>query len=156
MLRFDGGEFYPANGQDAQKIPMCEDEHITSTRPNATEHTVGSIADVSQGLARRATVARKNSNPAHLADFRSALAFVLAIIPLYQVRIDFSERAESRQLTGSLGALERTGEHLHKDQALQSGPQTSRVLFPAFRERNVSSAGVLSRDAPGRFSVPGQ
>ena len=92
---------------------------------------------------------------AFLADFYSALAFVLTVVPLHQVRITGCDGTKARQFTGPLRALKRTGEHLHETQALQSRSQTSRVSFSLVRERNVGSAGVLAGDAPGRFSVPG-
>ena len=114
---------------------------------------VGSTADGIQGLASWPTLAKEIPVRAFLTDFFSALAFVLTVVPLHQVRIDGRDGAKAGQLTGPLRAPERIGEHLHEARTLWSRSQTSRVSFSLIREWNVGSAGVLAGDAPSRFSV---
>ena len=96
----------------------------------------------------------QSGRSAWISALRAALVF--AVVPFDQIAIDFRRRAEAGQLAGARRALQRTGEHLGKRHSAQPLAKRAGVPFAALGQRQIGQPGVLAREAPRGFAVPGQ
>jgi hypothetical protein len=79
----------------------------------------------------------------------------LAVVPFDQVGINFGDASKARQFAGPPGALQRTDKHLGEDESPKSFSESSGNLLAVLGQGQIGRPGMLSRKAPGRFTVPG-
>src|SRR5262249_32487209 len=91
-----------------------------------------------------------------LVDFSGCHSLVLAVVPLNEVRIYVSRRAQAGQFAGPPCPLEGAREYPGESQALEPFPQAAGIALAALGERDVGQAGVLAVDSPRRLAVAGQ
>src|SRR5258708_31117587 len=124
--------------------------------PHAAEAATGPRADSCQRFSAWTAVAKELPVGPLLLNLLGGLAFIVAVVPFHEIRLACRDRPEPRQFAGAPGALERTGVNLGEGQTLQPLPQPPRVVLAALRQRQIRQPGMLSRQTPGRFAVPGQ
>ena len=81
---------------------------------------------------------------------------VVTVIPFDQIGIDFGHSPEAGQFARPPGTLQRTGEDVCERHPLKPLAQATGIPFAMLGERNVGQAGVLARQAPLRFAMPGK
>jgi hypothetical protein len=91
-----------------------------------------------------------------LANRRGLEAFVAAVVPLSQIRIDAGLLAQASQFTGAAGPLQGAAQHQGKTAVRQRRGEQAGHRFAMVGEGDVSAAGVLTREAPFRFAVANQ
>src|SRR5438552_16335572 len=110
----------------------------------AIDDAVGPCAHLVRCLPAGAPVAEQIPIRAFLQDLDSAAAFILAIVPLDQIRIGLGLLAEACELACPDGALQRTGEYLCKAQPAQPGPECPGIGFAPLGQRQIGSPGMLA------------
>ena len=85
-----------------------------------------------------------------------AQTFIVTVVPLDQVAIDFGYRTKPRQFTGSSRALQRTRQHFRENRSGQPFSKTRGVALAAFRQRQIGKSCMLTRDTPGSLPVARQ
>jgi hypothetical protein len=75
-------------------------------------------------------------------DVGRAKTFVVSIVPLGQIRFDYREFAQPRQLTCLPSALHRAGEHLCETDLAKTRAKFPRLVFAAHVKGNVCATGV--------------
>lgn len=80
----------------------------------------------------------------HNTNVHRALSFVVAVIPLRQVRLDFGSRTQTGQITCSPCPLKWAREDAVESNGAEALSQLARVLFPSLGQRNVGSPRVLA------------
>ncbi len=117
VLAEAGVEAEEGRGEHAQRVAVAEEGHVAvhEVGPHLVDDLLGAGRDLLDGLAGRDAgphaVGEDLPGAADLgADLRRRDALVGAVVPLPQQRLDL-EVAETRELRGALGALERGDEH---------------------------------------------
>jgi hypothetical protein len=87
-------------------------------------------------------------------DLSRGETFILAIVPLHEIGVNFSDGAESGQFTRASRALQRTREDLGEFQAAQPSPKRAGILSALLGQWKISQPSMLTREAPSRFTVP--
>src|ERR1700730_5407973 len=151
-----GFEAEPARGEHAQNMRAGEHQDVTPDRADPVDDAVGPCSSLVRSLPTGAAVAEQKPIRTFPQDLDSPAAFILAIVPLDQLRIGFGLLAETCQLARPDGALQRAGEDLGKAQPAQPRPERPGIGFATFGQRQIGSAGMLARQAPGGLAVPGQ
>src|SRR5215470_13119549 len=78
---------------------------------------------------------------------------VIAIVPLDQIPVDFSDSSKAGQLTSASDTLQWAGKHLGKTQSAQPFLEPPRAALAAFCQRQVGKSRVLTRESPRGFPV---
>ncbi len=119
MLGLDDGEADPATSQ----LAVRKERDTALQRAQMGDEAVSAGGDLPGGFAVRATIAKEVPAGPGDADVHGALAFVVAVVPLGEIGLDLRGLAQTAELTGASGALQRTGEHMIKaDAAEMRGP----------------------------------
>lgn len=87
------------------------------------------------------------------ADLGSRLPLVGAVVPLEQIGVDDSARAETGELAGAPGTRERTSKHSLEVNASKALAETAGISFALRGQRQVGPPRVLTRKAPGRLAM---
>jgi hypothetical protein len=80
--------------------------------------------------------------------------FVLSIVPLQQVWVNFS-CSKSSQLTGSSSTLQRAGKNFGEGQPLQPFAESRGVSLTVRSEWEIGEARVLAGTSPSSIAMPG-
>src|SRR5208283_1351114 len=137
-------------------MPVRKNQHVAPDGAQPLDDAVGPRADLFRRFSPGAAVAEQLPVRALGVNVRGAEAFILAVIPLDQVGIDFGRGAKAGQFAGADRALQGTGEHLGKAEAAQPPAKGASIPFAALGQWQIGPAGVLPREAPGSFAVPRQ
>src|SRR5437867_2855272 len=89
-------------------------------------------------------------------DVGARATFVRAVVPFHEVGLDFRERGEAGELARSDRPPERAREHCGGPQSLEPLSEPDGLGFALRGQREVGHARVLTRDGPGRLTVPCQ
>ena len=117
---------------------MAEEQDVARQRAEPLHHPVGAGADSRDRLAARAAVTEQIPAGPLAADLVGAPAFVIAVIPLGQVRDGHGPVAEARQLARPPRSLQWADEDPIEDQATEPLAQAPRVVLTApVRRRSV-------------------
>jgi len=133
-----------------------KEQNIARHDPCAAYYAIGSGCDLLWRFATRAAVAEQLPVRTFSKNVWCKATFVLTVVPLDEVTVDFSYGLESGELASPHGSPQRTGEYFRERQPSQSLAQPSRIILPALGEWEIREAGVLTRYGPGCFTVPGQ
>jgi hypothetical protein len=80
----------PAARQYADEVSTCEEQHIAIHRAHPIDDAVRPACHLLRCFASGTTVTEKLPPRPFFTDFRPGSALILAIIPLDEVRVDFS------------------------------------------------------------------
>src|SRR5438309_8915373 len=149
-------ETEPTGGEDAQDMTARKHEDVAAEGTHTADDAIGSYADLVRSFPARATVAEQMPIRALPEDLGGAPAFILAIVPFCQIRIELGLAVEPRELAGADRALQGACEDLGKSQPAQPLSEGPGIAFAALGQGQIGAAGVLARQAPGGLAVPGQ
>ena len=90
----------------------------------------------------------ERGSTARLPNVRRVQSFVVAIVPLRQIRFDFGNGSQLGERTGPPRPLHRAGEHAVESDSAEPFSQLARGLFTLFGQRNVRAAGVPAGQRP--------
>src|SRR2546425_6261126 len=117
---------------------------------------VGARADLVWRLSSRAAVAKQPPVRALGVDVGAGATFIRAVVPLDEIALDLRRGAEASQLARPDRPLQGTGEHRGEGQSLQPLSEPESLGFAVPGQWHVGQARVLTRDGPGRLTVPRQ
>src|SRR5439155_24249219 len=117
---------------------------------------VGARADLVWRLAPRAAVAKQPPVRALGVDVGAGATFIRAVVPPDEIGLDLRRGAEASQLARPDRPLQGTGEHRGEGQSLQPLSEPESLGFAVPGQWHVGQARVLTRDGPGRLTVPRQ
>lgn len=120
------------------------------------DHAIDAGADLLGRLSAGATIGEDHPARSALVDLPRREPFIVAVVPLHEVAVDFGVRAKTGELTGFPSATEWAREHQVERRRRQHRRQQAGQRAAALGERNVRSTGVLAVQAPLRFAVPDQ
>ena len=80
-------------------------------------------------------------------DLPAAKTFILAIVPLHQIRVDHCNGLKAGQFAGAGGAVQGTGKYLHKMELGQSFAKPAGVSFAPLGQRQIGKPRMLARDS---------
>ena len=152
-LRFAYGQFNPTRGQDASEVAMGEERDISSQRPKAKNEPISASGDLRGRFTVRAAVAEEIPVRSRLQNVRGELTFVVAIVPLRQVRFDFGRGSQPGQFTRSSGALPRAGQHPIKPDVPEAMSKFPRPVLARRSQGNIGAAGVPAGERPFGLAV---
>ena len=102
-----GGQAQAARDEHAREVSAGKEEDVSVKRANPFDDAIGAPRDLVGHLAGGAPVAEQLTVWAIGQDLARRAAFVLAVVPLDQIRIDLAACAKTCQLTRSQGPLKR-------------------------------------------------
>jgi hypothetical protein len=118
------------------------------------DNPICSPGNLSGRFAAGATVSINHPAGPRLANIRGPLAFVIAVIPLGQVRFDVGPVPKPRQLAGSGGTLPWTGQHAGKYDVMERRCKRARLVLAMPGQWDIGTTGVLTGKRPLGFSMP--
>ena len=134
-------------------MTVREDRDAALDRADAGDDAIGARGDVPRALAAGTAVPEEHPPRRRPADVRRRAPLVVAVVPLHEVRIDLSRRAETRQVARLPRATERTREDGLERDARQERRQPADLPAAVLRERRVRTPGVPSGEAPLSLAV---
>ena len=93
-------------------------------------------------IRRRDSQCGKDSRRALLINLRRGQAFIVAVVPLRQIRLDPGEGSEAGEFAGPARPLARAREHMAEIDAAKTLQQPARILFSLFGQRHLRMPGV--------------
>ena len=153
MSRFAYGQVNPTRGQDASEMAMREERDVSVQLPKTGNESVRAVGNLRWCFTIWTAVAEEVPVRSRLANVRGALSFVVAVVPLHQVRFEFNCLTQAGQLTRSPRALSGAGQHAGERNLPQTPAKFLRRIFSARGQRNVGAAGVLAGERPFGFTV---
>lgn len=142
MLRLDHWQSDPVRAQHATKMPVREKCDVSLQRTKARQEPVGARGNLRGRFSAGTTVAEEIPTRLPLVDFRGRQAFIVAVVPLRQVRLQPGGGAETGEFAGPARSLARTREHVAEIDAAKTLEQLARVLFAFFGQQQICSPGV--------------
>ena len=136
-------------------MPARKKEHIPRNGANSRHHAVCSRCHLPRHFSTRAPISEQFPVRALSQDVNRAAALILAVVPFDQVGINFGDASKARQFAGPPGTLQWAGEHLGEGESPKSFSESSGDLLAVFGQWQIGTPGMLSRKAPGRFTVTG-
>src|SRR2546422_5440027 len=116
----------------------------------------GARADRVWGPSPGAPVGNQPPVRALGVDIGAGPTFIRAVVPLDEIGLDLRRGAEASQLARPDRPLQGTGEHRGEGQSLQPLSEPESLGFAVPGQWHVGQARVLTRDGPGRLTVPRQ
>jgi len=153
MLRLPHRQSDPASGQDASEVPMGEERGISVQSAETGNEAVSTVGNLGGRFTARTAVPKEIPVRSRPENVRRALSFVVAIIPLRQVRFDFGRRIQPGQLTRSSRALQRAGQHASKRDVPEALSKLPRPVLAVSGQGNVRATRVLAGERPLGFTV---
>ena len=89
-------------------------------------------------------------------NFGSAFAFVIAVVPFREIRLQLRSSPQASQLTGSPRAHRRARQYPCETGRSQTRCEGARLVVSVRCQCEVGDSGVLTGDRPRRLSVPDQ
>src|SRR5215471_10088368 len=101
-------------------MPARKEQRVAIERPHPGDDAIGARAYSCRGLAAGTPIPEQLPVRAFAANLLCGSTFVVAVVPLEQITVDFRGGAKARQLAGPRGTLERAREHPREDYAPQT------------------------------------
>src|SRR6185436_15076703 len=89
----------PACRDHAEQVAVSEERHTSLHATDAVDQSIDAGSDLLRRFPTRTPVVEHHPVRCGAPDLLGGEPFVLAVIPLHEVRVDFHASAESRQLT---------------------------------------------------------
>ena len=153
MLPFDHRQSEPSRSQDASEVAMLEERDISAQRPKTDNEAISAVGNLRGRFTPGTAVPKEIPGRPPFANVRRASSFVLAIVPLRQVRFDFGRRTQAGQLTRSSRALPRAGQPPGKLDVPEALSKFQRSVLAARCQWNVRATGVPAGERPLGFAV---
>src|SRR5713226_3673150 len=109
----------PARGEHSEKVSARKEQDVPFDRPHPAYHPVGPCSDLIRRLPSRAAVAEQLPVRTLGANVSAGAAFIRAVVPFEEIRLDFGHGAEASQLAGSNRPLQGAREHRGERQSLE-------------------------------------
>src|SRR5215471_6043897 len=100
-------------------MPARKQQNVAPDIANPVHDAIGPGTDLIRCFSSRTTIAKQLPARTLLMDLLGTTTLALAIIPFYQIVVGLRVISEPCQLARSDRALQRTGEHFRKSEALQ-------------------------------------
>src|SRR5262245_28745350 len=114
-------------------MAMCKQGDVSLRGAGFGDNTIDPRADLFRRFPARATVAKNHPVRSFRMNLLWRKPFVLPIVPLHQIGLDMRTFAESRELAGFAGPLERTGQNQREGLLGENGLEKSRGLTSVVR-----------------------
>jgi len=134
-------------------MPVREDGDLSRHRPKPRDQPIGAIRHLRGRLTARAPVVKEIPVRSRGENVHGALSFIVAIVPLGQIRFNLRSGSQPRELARLLRALPRAGEHPAKRNGREPTPKRPRLILAARSQGNVRPTGVPARQRPLGFAV---
>src|SRR5271157_2020538 len=151
-----GGQAGPARAEDTEEMAVTEKEDATAIRAEAGDHAVGARTHRRERLTSRAAVAEEIPAWPLTADVGGEPAFIIAIVPLDEVRSDLCDGPETCKLASPPRPLERADQDLGERDPLEPCSQPPRVALAPLGQGDIGPSRVPARQRPRRLAVAGQ
>ena len=92
MLPFDHRQPDPSHGQDTPEMAVREERDVSIQRAEPGDEPVRAVGNLGGHFTARTTVPKEIPVRPRFANVHGVLSFVIAIVPLRQVRFDFGRR----------------------------------------------------------------
>src|SRR5262244_2197391 len=90
----------PARGQHAEEMPAGKKENVSWQPSQAIHDAIGARGDLLRRFAPRTAIAEEFPIWTLRADLDRPATFILTVVPLDEIAIDFRNRSEAGQFTG--------------------------------------------------------
>jgi hypothetical protein len=137
MLCVGHGQSHPANAEDGRKLTMCEDGDIAVQRAETCDEAVGAAGNLASRFAARRTIAIDDPIRSISMDFGGGQAFVLAIVPLLQIRSHFDRATKPCKLTGASRPAQRARQHMPRSRGARAFASASPISVNGISVRPV-------------------
>jgi hypothetical protein len=148
MLPFGHRQSDPSHGQDAPELAVREERDVSVYGAKMCDEPIGTVGNLRGHFTMRTAVPKDIPAQSLLANVDGALSFVIAIVPLCQVRLDLGRRPQPGQFTRASRALPRAGQHTGKLDVPKAFSKRARLVLAARGQWNVRAAGVLAGKRP--------
>ncbi len=125
-------------------MPAGEQQHRSVNGSGPFDDAVGARPDLIERLSVWESIAEHLPARTFGANVRGAKTFILPVIPLDQIAVDFRIWPKAGEFRGPPGALERTGKHASEFQSVEPFSQPASLTFTAPGKWQVRKPGVLS------------
>src|ERR1700722_4229559 len=132
---------------------MREKRHVAVQRAKTRDEPIGAVRHLLGLFAIRTAVPKHIPTRSFLANVAGEPAFIVAIVPLSQVRFNLHCRTQRGQLTGSPCTLQRTGEHTSKPDMPEPWDELACFVLTARGQGKVGPTSVLTGPRPLGFTV---
>jgi len=119
----------PARGQHSQEMSARKNQYIAVDRPGTPDHTISAGANLLRRFSVGTTIAKQVPIRSLRMNLRCSQAFVIAVVPFHQIRIDLGYGSKARQFTSSNSAQPRTRKYLSEIESIQPFPETQGIAF---------------------------
>src|SRR5262245_15214377 len=137
-------------------MAMCKQGDVSLCGAGFGDNPIDPRTDLFWRLPAWAAIAKNHPVRSFRMNLLWGKPLVLPIVPLHQIALDMRTVAESRQLAGLAGAVERAGQDESERFFGENGLEKSGGRAPIVRERNIRHAGMLPAQAPLGFAVAHQ
>ncbi len=154
MAPFDDRQADPAGGERRAKLAVRKQRDRPSQRACPHDHAIGAVIDLDRRLAIGTAI------PEHIpvrpcpANIPGAKAFVGAVVPLGEVRLDLGRRRQAGQAASVHGPTSRTGEDGDEAHIPEPRRQIASGGLAGRRQRQIRAAGVPARERPVGLAMP--
>lgn len=142
MLPFNYRQSDPSGGQDAPKMTVGKESHISFEGTEMSDHPIRAGGNFGRHFTARTSVTEQVPIRSRSTNFRGTLSFIFAVFPLGQIRLYFRRGNQRSQGASLPGTLPRAGEHPGEGSSAETFSQLAGVLFASFGQWKVSAAGM--------------
>src|ERR1019366_2559083 len=152
---FLGRQAEPAGSQDAQDVAVGEERDIARGGQRAGDGSLGAFGHLDGGFAVGHAIGPQRPCRAFGLDLRGGAPFIIAVIPLAEVRVDEGVlvAGETAGFAGALEGGDQDERELAKSQVAAEG---GGFVAAGRGEGNIGAAGVSARTAPLGFAMADQ
>ena len=143
MRSIDYWQSNPPRSQNAAKLAVREERDLSVQLSKICYEPVCTVGNLSGHFTSGTPVTEDIPVRSTLANVRRAPSFVITIVPLGEVRLDFRILTQSNQSTSPLCPTTRAAKHMGESSATQSLSKLSRFVFAMFSQGNVCATGML-------------
>ena len=143
----------PTGGERPQEMAVGKQDQGSVETAEAAEQPVGPVRYVGDGFPGRAAVAKQIPARMQLVDFRGGQAFIVAVVPLAEIRLRLGRGAAARERAGFLGSPERAREHPKGPTRRQRRAQLAGPAGAPGGEGKVRPPGVPAGKGPRGLTV---
>ena len=154
MLPFDHRQTNPACGKGAAELAVGEERDVPPLIDKTCYDSIRTIGDLRGHFAAGTAVAKQIPPRSLLPDFRSLLSLVSTIVPFGQIRLNFGQDRQPRQLACSSGAFPWACQHTRKRKFPQPNSELARLILALRGQWKVRVTCVSARERPFRLAMP--
>src|SRR5262245_63178049 len=124
-------------------MAMCKQGDVSLCGAGFGDNPIDPRADPLRRLPARAAVTKNQPVRSFGVNLLWRKPFVLPIVPLQKIALDVRTFAESRELAGFAGPLQRTGKNQREGLLGENGLEKPRSRTSVVRERNIRDTRML-------------